>query len=349
VGRMTSSTAWSGSSVLVTGGSGFLGARLVRALLHRGADVTCFERDHDPASPLWRSGDALRVALAAGRLECFDQVRAAIVEREIDTILHLGAQTLVGVGRRDPIGTFESNVRGTWNVLEACRLHGEGLVRRIVVASSDKAYGDCDTLPYTEDTPLAGRHPYDVSKSCADLIAQSYAHTYALPVGIARCGNLFGPGDLNWSRLVPGTIRALLRGERPVIRSDGSPRRDYLHVDDAVEAYLALADWTGTTPVRSDPERAFNFSTGEPLTVLEMTRRVQAAVGREDLEPRIENSAQHEIAAQHLDAGRARRVLGWEARRDLDAALAETVRWYARQLSEPDAAARRAVAGRLRA
>ena len=332
---MNDRETWRERRVLVTGAGGFIGAHLVRALVDGGAVVHAFLADHDPGSPLALAGDLARVHVVSGRLERFALVKAAILEREVDTVFHLGAQTLVGVARRDPLGTFESNVRGTWHVLEACRMAG---VKRVVVASSDKAYGDAPRLPYTEDTPLAGRFPYDVSKACADLLAQSYAATYDLPVAIARCGNVYGPGDLNWSRIVPGTIRSLLRGEPPVIRSDGSPVRDYLAVEDTVAAYLALAGWLDDVAGAVPEQRSFNFSSGRPLTVLEMTRRVQAAAGREDLEPVVENTARAEIQAQHLDSARARRELGWRPVCDMDAALSRTAAWY-RDYLEPAAPA----------
>jgi CDP-glucose 4,6-dehydratase len=315
------------ANVFVTGATGFVGARLVSRLLELGAQVTCFVRDDDPASSLHRCDAFERIAISNGRLEVFEHVKTAIVEREPETIFHLGAQAIVGAGRTDPLGTFESNIRGTCHVLEACRLY-RSEIRSIVIASSDKAYGVCEALPYTETTPLAARNPYDVSKSCADLIAQSYADSYGLPLAIARCGNIYGPGDLHWSRLVPGTIRALLRGEPPKIRSDGSPVRDYLHVDDAVEAYLRLAEWALITPVTDVEQRAFNFSGECALSVLEMTRLLQRACDRPDLEPVILNEARGEIAEQELDCTRARSILKWKPEREVVAALSETVEWY---------------------
>lgn len=326
-------TAWNASNVLVTGATGVVGSRLVQHLLRLGANVTCLVRDHDPSSALWFDGDVERVAVATGRLEIYEQVRAAIVEREVDTIFHLGAQAIVGVGQIDPMATFESNVRGTWHVLETCRLYGQR-VRRIVIASSDKAYGECETLPYTESTALAAKHPYDVSKCCADMIAQSYALTYGLPLAIARCGNIFGPGDINWSRLIPGTIRSALRGDRPVIRSDGTLVRDYLYVDDAARAYIALAEWTGSAAAREATQRAFNFSSNRPLSVLAMTRLILEACDRGDLVPDVRNQASGEIRAQHLDSSRAIRELGWSADADLRDALRESVAWYGRYLAQ---------------
>jgi len=333
--RSISNSPWLCSRVLVTGATGIVGSRLVHRLLDLGAHVVCFVRDHDPSSALWLSGDWERVAIASGRLEVFEHVKTAAIEHEIDAIFHLGAQAIVGVGHRDPMGTFESNIRGTYHVLETCRLYGDR-IKRIVIASSDKAYGDCDTLPYTEETPLAARNPYDVSKSCADLIAQSYASTYGLPIAIARCGNIFGPGDLNWSRLVPGTVRSLLDGQRPVIRSDGTLVRDYLFVDDAVNGYLALAEWVAHPSKRKNVNPAFNFSSNEPLSVLEMTRMIQTACGRADLDPLVLNNAHGEIAAQHLDSSRAQRELGWSTKIDLPSALRITVQWYEQYLRRFD-------------
>ena len=318
--------AWSGRSVLVTGATGVVGSALVRRLIDHGAHVVCFIRDHDPASALSFFGMLDRVSVASGRLEVFEHVKTAIVEREVDTVFHLGAQAIVGVGRRDPMGTFESNIRGSYHVLEACRLYGDK-VKRIIVASSDKAYGECESLPYTEDTPLHAINPYDVSKSCADLIAQAYSSSYRLPIAIARCGNIFGQGDLNWSRLVPGTIRSLLNDERPVIRSDGTLIRDYLYVEDAVEAYLALARWIDNRNT-SDTSPAFNFSSNHPLSVLEMTRLIQQACGRTDLEPIVQNATVGEIRSQHLDCTRARRELSWIAPHNIAEALTSTVLWY---------------------
>lgn len=336
------------SNVLLTGATGFLGARLASRLLQQGANVACFVRDDDPASALHCSADIEGVSIANGRLEVFEHVKTAIVEREIEAIFHVGAQAIVRTGRIDPLGTFESNIRGTYHVLEACRLYAPHM-KSIVIASSDKAYGECDNLPYVETTPLAARNPYDVSKSCTDLIAQSYAATYHLPIAIARCGNIYGPGDLHWSRLVPGTIRSLLRGENPVIRSDGTLVRDYLFVDDAVVAYLRLAEWAARISPQDDPQRAFNFSGGCPLSVLEMTRLLQRACDRQDLEPIIQNNAAGEIAEQELDCTRARTLLGWKPEHELIAALHETVQWYRRYLQPDEAAIARVPHSRAKA
>jgi CDP-glucose 4,6-dehydratase len=244
-------------------------------------------------------------------------------EYEIDTVFHLAAQTIVGVAHRNPVSTFETNIQGTWALLEACRRSPR--VKSIVVASSDKAYGDQERLPYDEDTPLQGQHPYDVSKSCADLIAHSYAVSYGLPVAITRCGNFYGGGDLNWNRLVPGTIRSVLHGERPVIRSDGTLVRDYFYVEDGVGANVRLAE-----ALRTNPELAgegFNFSNEIQVTVLDLVRRILAHMGS-SLEPDVRNVASHEIKHQYLSAAKARRMLDWSPSFELDAGLERTVSWY---------------------
>jgi CDP-glucose 4,6-dehydratase len=250
-------------------------------------------------------------------------VERAINEQEVNAVFHLGAQTIVGTALRSPLPTFKSNIEGSWNVLEACRRLPD-LVERVVVASSDKAYGEQPELPYTEEMPLLASHPYDASKSCTDMLARTYALTYGLPVAIARCGNIYGGADLNWSRVVPGTIRSLLRGDRPVIRSDGTYVRDYLYVEDAVEAYLLLADRVDQEAVRGE---AFNFSTESWVTVREIVELI-CKLMKSDLEPDVRNVARSEIASQSLSAAKAKSVLGWEARWDLERGLGETIAWY---------------------
>ncbi len=308
---------------LVTGATGLVGAWLVRALLGRGCAVAALVRDPEPHSELYRSGLIAQTHVVSGQLEDFAAVERAIVEHEVDTVFHLGAQTIVGHARRAPLQTFEANIRGSWHVLEACRRHSD-LVKAVVVASSDKAYGDQAVLPYTEATPLEGRYPYDVSKSCVDLISQSYAQTYGLPVTIARCGNIFGGGDLNWSRIVPGTIRSLLGAQAPIIRSNGRYRRDYVFVEDVVASYLLLAEQIARPAVRG---AAFNFSLEQPLTVLEIVAAISAQLGS-DLAPVVQNQASAEIIDQFLDSGQARAVLGWQPQWTLEAGLASTIAWY---------------------
>ncbi len=259
-----------------------------------------------------------------GDLEDLSVLIRALNEHEIDTVFHLGAQTIVGTAARSPLSTFESNIRGTWNLLEACR-QVPRLIERVIVASSDKAYGAHDRLPYTEDAPLQGTFPYDVSKSCADLIAFSYWHTYRTPIAVTRCGNLFGGGDLNFNRLIPGTIRSVLLDERPVIRSDGTLVRDYFSVRDAADAYLQLAE---RLPDEALVGRAFNFGTETPVSVLECVDQILRAMGRTDLKPVILNEANHEIPRQYLDCTRARTLLGWSPRWPVEAALDETIAWY---------------------
>jgi CDP-glucose 4,6-dehydratase len=315
---------WSEKRILVTGATGMVGACLVKELLAHGAYVVALVRDADPKSELFRSKAIEKVSVVNGMLEDFWTLERTINEHEVDTVFHLGAQTIVGTARRFPLPTFEANIRGTYNLLEACRLH-QPLMKRIVIASSDKAYGDQIQLPYTEETTLQGRYPYDVSKSCSDLIAQSYFHTYALPIGIARCGNIYGGGDLNWSRVVPGTIRSILRGERPIIRSDGKFVRDYIYVRDAALAYLGLAEHLSDEALHG---QGFNFSVGKPMTVLEIINVIRRLMDAEHLQPIIQNAAKGEILSQYLSSDKARRLLNWEPSCGLEKGLEETIGWY---------------------
>jgi CDP-glucose 4,6-dehydratase len=270
-----------------------------------------------------------RANVVSGPLEDYETVLRALNEYEVDSVFHLGAQTIVGTASRSPLSTFESNIKGTWVLLEACR-QLPAMVKRVVVASSDKAYGEHEVLPYTEDAPLVGKYPYDVSKSCTDLISLSYFHSYGLPVAVTRCGNLYGPGDLNWNRLVPGTIRSALAGERPIVRSDGSFVRDYFYVRDAVDAYLLLAEKLESPELHG---QAFNFGTETPLSVLELVDRILRAVGRPDLEPDVRNEASNEIPEQYLDCTKARTALDWSPAHTLEQGLAETVAWYRRAIA----------------
>jgi CDP-glucose 4,6-dehydratase len=310
--------------VFVTGATGLVGSWLVKALLARGDHVVCLVRDADPQSELFRSGAIGKVGVVSGALEDYATLERAINDVEPDTVFHLGAQAIVAVAHRSPLPTLEANVRGTWNLLEACRIHS-GFVRRVVVASSDKAYGTQTELPYVESQPLAGTFPYEVSKSCTDLITQSYARTYGLPIAIARCGNIYGGGDLNWSRIVPGTVRSLLRGERPVIRSDGTFVRDYVYVQDVVDAYLRLAEALDEERFWGD---AFNFSPEQPLTALELVDWIRRLCGTPWLEPEILATAAGEIHDQFLSAAKAREQLGWQPVWGLEAGLVRTIAWY---------------------
>ncbi len=319
---------WKQRNVFVTGATGLLGSWTTQTLVERGANVTCLVRDTVPNSELVRSGTIRQVTIVHGDLDDYFTVLRAINEYEIETVLHLGAQTIVGTAARSALSTFESNIKGTWNVLEACRACSK-LVKRVVVASSDKAYGSHANLPYNEDAPLQGRFPYDVSKSCADLLALSYFETHRLPVGITRCGNLFGGGDLNWSRIVPGTIRSALAGERPVIRSDGKYVRDYFYVEDAVESYLQFAEQLDRAELHG---QAFNFGNEKPITVIEVVDAILRVLDRADLKPVIQNEASHEIREQFLDCAKARTRLNWRARYSLEEGLRRTAAWYRRFL-----------------
>ena len=314
---------WSDKRVFITGATGLVGSWLVKDLLASGAQVVALVRDADPQSEFYRSGDYLHTSIINGQLEDYDTLERAINEHQIDTVFHLAAQPIVGAAYRSPLPTFESNIRGTYNLLESCR-QLRGLVKRVVIASSDKAYGDQPNLPYTEDMPLQGHQPYEVSKSCADLIAQSYMYTYKLPVTIARCGNIYGGGDLNWSRIVPDTIRSCLRGVPLVIRSDGKFIRDYLYVKDVCRAYMRLAECMDDTAV----EGGFNFSPGKAVTVLELVDAIQALMDCQHLTPIIQNTAQGEIYSQYLDSSRAQRLLNWQPQFTLEQGLAETIEWY---------------------
>lgn len=317
------SAFWRDRGVLVTGATGLVGAWLTRRLVDAGADVVCLVRDWTPESELVRAGTLDRVKVVRGDIRDRDVVERTLGEYETGTVIHLAAQTIVGIANRNPVSTFESNIQGTWNLLEACRR--SPLVKSIVVASSDKAYGDSEELPYLEDAPLEGQHPYDVSKSCADLISRAYAKTYGLPVAVTRCGNCYGGGDLNWNRIVPGAIRSILRGERPVIRSDGQFIRDYFYVEDGAAAYMLLAE-----RLHSQPELgglAFNFSNEIQVTVLALVNRILQAMGS-PLEPEVRNEANNEIRRQYLAAGRARQMLNWSPLFSLEQGLERTIAWY---------------------
>jgi CDP-glucose 4,6-dehydratase len=314
---------WQDRPVLVTGATGLVGGWLLKRLLAAGADVVCVVRDWVPQSEMARSRDIERVKVVRGDVRDRECLERSLGEYEIDTVFHLAAQTIVGIANRNPASTFESNIQGTWNLLEACRR--SPAVKTIIIASSDKAYGDQLALPYSEDTPLQGQHPYDVSKSCADLIAHSYAVTYQLPAAITRCGNFYGGGDLNWNRIVPGTIRSVLRGERPIIRSDGEFVRDYFYVEDGAAAYMTLAEGLTNRPeLRGE---AFNFSYELQISVLDLVRQILDRMGS-SLEPVVRNEVSNEIRHQYLSAAKAREVLGWQPLYTLDDGLSRTISWY---------------------
>lgn len=314
---------WQDRPTLVTGGTGLLGGWLVKHLLGLGADIVCLVRDWVPGSELVRSSAVEQVKVVRGDICDSALMERVLGEYEIDTVFHLAAQTIVGIANRNPVSTFQTNIGGTCTVLEACRRSSK--VKAVVVASSDKAYGDQERLPYDERTPLQGRHPYDVSKSCADLIAQSYFTTYGLPVGITRCGNFYGGGDLNWNRIVPGTIRSIVRGDRPVIRSDGQYVRDYFYIEDGAAAYVLLAErLAGNTKLHGE---AFNFSNETPVSVLEIVERISSLMNS-DLKPVILNEASNEIREQYLSSVKAGKLLKWKPLVTLDAGLRRTISWY---------------------
>ncbi len=325
---MTRSTFWQDRPVFVTGGTGLVGGWLVRRLLELGAEIVCLVRDWIPQSELVNSRLIEQVKVVRGDVRDQELVERTLGEYEIVSVFHLAAQTTVGVANRNPVSTFDVNIRGTWALLEACRRSPR--VQQVVMASSDKAYGNQARLPYDEATPLQGQHPYDVSKSCADLIGQAYAKTYGLPVAITRCGNFYGGGDLNWNRIVPGTIRSILRGEPPLIRSDGSYVRDYFYVEDGAAAYTLLLEQLAARPeLRGE---AFNFSNELRISVLELVQKLLASMGS-NLEPDVRNEASNEIKSQYLDATKARTLLNWSPSFSLETGLLSTIEWYRRYFS----------------
>lgn len=314
---------WLDCPILVTGASGLVGGWLVAQLVEWQADVVCLIRDWVPQSKLMSDNLLMRVKSVRGDVRDQALLERIIGEYQINTVFHLAAQTIVGVANLNPISTFETNIGGTWVLLEACRR--SPTVKQILVASSDKAYGNYAGQPYDEDMPLHGRYPYDVSKACADLIAQSYAVTYGLPVAITRCGNFYGGGDLNWNRVIPGTIRSILRGQRPIIRSDGNFIRDFFYVEDGVAAILLLAEKLASDRTLSG--QAFNFSNELKVTIFDLVTRITALMGGE-LAPEIQNNATNEIRNQTLNAAKARQILGWQPMFTLDEGLQKTIAWY---------------------
>jgi CDP-glucose 4,6-dehydratase len=321
---------WRGRSVLVTGAQGFVGSWLAERLLDTGARVVVPRRDVEPESRFHSDGIEERCVIAFADLFDHQALVRILNEHDVSAVFHLAAQTIVGTANRSPLSTFETNVRGTYNLLEACRVVG-GLVDTIVVASSDKAYGGHDELPYREDFALNPTYPYDVSKACTDLIARSYAHTYGLPVAVTRLANVYGGGDVNWSRIVPYTARALVRGERPVIRSDGRPERDYLYVEDAVDSYLAIAE---SLDREEHCGRAWNAGWGQPHAVSTVVERLIEVSGR-GVEPDVRGAGTPagEIDRQYLDSTAIRKELGWEPRVGLDEGLRRAWEWYETRLS----------------
>lgn len=324
---------WHDRRVFVTGATGMVGFWLVKDLIAVGARVIALVRKPDPEASFYRSGDHHQVSLVQGNVEDFTCLEQALKEHEVDTVFHLAAQPIVSVANRNPLATFETNIRGTYNLLEACRVHSD-LVKRIVIASSYQAYGQQEKLPYIEEMPLQGKHPYEVSRSCVDLIAQAYHHTYGLPVAILRCGNVFGGGDSNWSRIVPYIIRCCLEHQRPVIRSDGQSLRDYIYVKDATRCYLRTAECLADKSVQG---QAFNFSLEHPLMTIEMVKLIQQLMNCQHLEPDVQNTASGEICAQYLSTAKIRRVLDWQPQFTVEQGLLETIAWYREHLTaRPD-------------
>lgn len=314
---------WKQKPVFITGATGLLGSTLTKYLVDAGADVVVLVRDEVPQSRFIELGLAEKVTTVHGDLTDYSLLQRVMHEYEIDTVFHLAAQTIVGTAERGPLGTFETNIRGTYFLLEACRQNP--LLKRVVVASSDKAYGEQKDLPYNEETPLQGRSPYDVSKSCADLLCSSYYFTYNLPVCVTRCGNFFGPGDLNYSRIIPGTIRSLHQDKAPVIRSNGQYVRDYIFVDDGALAYIELAE---KMLEKNLAGQAFNFSYGLKMTVLDVVNAVAKAMDKSQLKPKILNEAGKEIPQQYLSSEKAKEILGWKPTFNFEQGLKETIRWY---------------------
>jgi len=321
--NMVNRTFWQDRPTFVTGGTGLVGSWLVKRLIEAGADVICLVRDWVPQSELVRTKSLEHVKVVRGDICDRGILERTLGEYEVDTVIHLAAQTIVTIANRNPISTFETNIAGTWNLLEACRRSPR--VKQIIAASSDKAYGDQEILPYDENTPLQGQHPYDVSKSAADLIAHTYAKSYDLPVAITRCGNFYGGGDLNWNRIIPGTIRSILRGQRPVIRSDGEYSRDYFYVEDGAAAYMLLAEHLASQPELKG--QAFNFSNEIQVSVREIVAKI-IHIMESNVNPDIRNEATNEIRNQYLSAKKARTLLNWHPLFTLDDGLSKTVEWY---------------------
>ncbi len=280
-------------------------------------------RDQVPHSQLVRSGTIKLVTVVTGDVNDYALLERTLAEYEIDTIFHLAAQTIVQIANRAPMSTFETNIKGTWVLLEAARRNPT--VRNVIVASSDKAYGTQAKLPYTEESPLQGNHPYDVSKSCADLIAQAYANTYGMPIVITRFANLYGGGDLNWNRIVPGTIRSAIQGDQPIIRSDGTFRRDYLFIRDAISAYITVAERLNEEAVCG---QVFNFGLDQPIDAMTMVRMITDLAGQPQLEPIVLGQAQNEIPDQYLASDKAQQILGWKPKYNVEEGLLETIDWY---------------------
>ncbi|MCK4401197.1 GDP-mannose 4,6-dehydratase [bacterium] len=317
---------WKDKRVFVTGANGFLGSWLTKALVTSGARVVVLIRDWIPCSVLTNMKNvynSLEAVVKGDIIDC--QLIARIFnEHNIDSCFHIGAQTIVGIANKSPISTFESNIRGTWNILEAARNIG---VQRMVVASSDKAYGEQQDLPYKESYSLNALHPYDASKACTDILARTYACTYDMPIVVTRCANIYGGGDLNFSRIIPDTIRSIIQNKNPVIRSDGTPLRDYIYIDDAVNAYLIAAENADKKGIKGE---AFNFGSNSPVKVLDLVKEIISVSGNKSLKPVIKGKGKSkgEINNQYLSSVKAERLLGWKTVYSLEKGLRETIKWY---------------------
>ncbi len=320
---MVKKNFWQDKNILITGCTGFLGGHLTKILLNQSANIIGLVRDRVPRADLFREGLFNKINIVNGCIEDYQLLERTVNEYEIETIFHLGAQTIVGIAKRNPLSTFKSNIEGTWNVLEASRRNPT--VKAIVIASSDKAYGTAKKIPYDESNCLDGEFPYDVSKSCADLIAKSYYKTYNLPVCVTRCGNFYGPGDLNFNRIVPGTIRSVIRNKNPIIRSDGSFIRDYFYIKNGAYAYIHLAEKMFDSKIHGE---AFNFSNEQPFSVIEITNMILQLMDREDLKPIIKNEVSKEIPEQWLSSKKAKKILNWKVDFSIEEGLKETITWY---------------------
>ena len=313
---------WNDKNIFITGCTGFLGSWLTKSLLEKSGNVIGLIRDWVPKSNLILQDSISKINTVRGEVEDYFLLERILNEYEIDTVFHLAAQTIVSIANQNPISTFETNVKGTWNLLEACRKNQK--VKRIIIASSDKAYGEHKKLPYQETASLKGSHPYDVSKSCADLISYAFFNTYKLPICITRCGNFYGGGDLNFNRIIPGTIKSLINNERPIIRSDGKYIRDYIYIKDAVEAYLNLAEKMEDNEIHGE---AFNFSNESQVTVIELVEMIIKLM-KKNMTPKVEGQVKGEIKHQFLSAEKARKKLKWKPKYGLKNGLIDTIKWY---------------------
>ena len=319
---------WKGTNVLVTGADGFIGSHVAKALAEKGAGVVTIVRDIKKINNIDILKIKNKISILHGNLINFEDCERCIHEYDIEFCFHIAAQAIVGPANRSPLSTFESNIKGTWNVLEACRT--SKTVKGLIIASSDKAYGQQKKLPYTEQSPLKGYYPYDASKACAEMLARSYYMTYNLPLAITRNANTYGPADMNLNRIIPDVVTRLIKDTQPVIRSDGTPERDYMYIKDAVDAYLTLAENLHRKEVLG---QAFNFGTGRPINVLDLYKKIIKIMGK-NVEPKILGEAKNEIDRQYLDSGKAKKNLNWEAKYDIDSGLKETIEWYKEYFSK---------------